>query len=437
MLLNLPWKEAAEFRTRAREQLDILLQLHHKPIMTFIPPKNLERRALWLMAMVQFINIWDFMIVMPLGPDFANRLHIDTSHLGWIVGSYSISAALIGIVSARFLDRFDRKRVLLFNLCGLMLSTLSMIFARNLTQLIITRIITGLFGGPMGASALAVIADVFPPERRGEAIGKVFGAFSIASVIGVPLALEIARQFGLRAPFIAISFVAALTVIAIYRYLPPMRKHLENKAASDISLFDSLRHNPATLPALLMTATGLFGAFILIPNISAHVQQNMGYPRAWLGLLYFCGGIAALITMRFVGKISDRIGYSITSLYATIGLFFAITIGFYAQVKAVPVVIIFILFMMGMSTRNVTINALLTKIPKPNERAGFMSLVSAMQHLMTGLGALFSTLLLTETADHKLAGIDNLALISMISFAVSAAVMFRIERLIVRCNIAN
>ena len=93
--------------------------------------------------------------------------------------------------------------------------------------------------------------------------------------------------------------------------------------------------------------------------------------------------------------------------------------------------------MMGMSTRNVTINALLTKIPKPNERAGFMSLVSAMQHLMTGLGALFSTLLLTETADHKLAGIDNLALISMISFAVSAAVMFRIERLIVRCNIAN
>src|SRR5437016_2464590 len=126
-----------------------------------------ERRVLLLMALVQFINIWDFMIVMPLGPDFAAALGISAGHIGWISGSYSIAAAIAGVASARFLDRFDRRNVLLFSLAGLTVATFSMIMARSLGQLIATRMITGMFGGPLIAASLAVIADVFPEHRRG------------------------------------------------------------------------------------------------------------------------------------------------------------------------------------------------------------------------------------------------------------------------------
>lgn len=384
------------------------------------------------MALVQFINIWDFMIVMPLGPDFGLQLNIATADLGWIVGGYSISAALVGIVSARFLDCFDRRFVLLFNLAGLMFSTLAMVLARNLSELILLRVITGMFGGPMIASSLAIISDVFPPQRRGEAMGKVFGSFSIASIVGVPLSLEIAHYFGLSAPFIVISAVAAMTIVAIYHFLPPMRGHLDKQSGNDLHLFASLRHNPCSIPALVMTATGVFGAFLIIPNISAHVQMNMGYPRDGLGLLYFCGGMAALITMRLVGKISDRIGYAKTSFYATLLLFVPLFFGYFLQTPEFPVIMVFVLFMMCMSTRNVTINALLSKIPKPEERAGFMSLMSAMQHLMTGAGALCATLMLSETAQHKLAGMDHVAVIAMVTIGISAAVMFRIERLLAK-----
>src|SRR4051812_4770908 len=95
-----------------------------------------ERRVLLLMALVQFINIWDFMIVMPLGPDFARALGIGAEHIGWISGSYSISAAIVGVLSARFLDRFDRRSVLLYNLSGLTLATSAMMLAHTLPQLI-------------------------------------------------------------------------------------------------------------------------------------------------------------------------------------------------------------------------------------------------------------------------------------------------------------
>jgi predicted MFS family arabinose efflux permease len=390
--------------------------------------KRFERRVLLLMALVQFTNILDFMIVMPLGPDFARSLGIDAGHIGWIAGSYSIAAAITGVAIARFLDRFDRRSVLLFSFSALAVTTMAMITAHTLSQLIAIRIITGVFGGPTIASSLAVIADVFPEQRRGEAMGKVLGSFSIASIIGVPLALEIARMWGWRSPFIAVSILAAITVLTIRVYLPPLRHHIELQK-DNRSVFYSLRHNRAMLPSFIMTATGLFASFLIIPNISAHVQENMGYPRAWLGLLYFCGGSAAFFSMRLAGKLSDRIGYGHTSLYATIGLAVILYVGFYAQIHTIPILLVFVGFMICMSTRNVTISALLSEIPAPQERAGFMSLNSAVQHLMSGVGSMCSTFLLVETPDGRLSGMDHVTLIAIVGFALSMWMMLWVEKI--------
>jgi predicted MFS family arabinose efflux permease len=393
--------------------------------------KRFERRVLLLMAMVQFINIWDFMIVMPLGPDFARALGISVGHIGWIAGSYSISAAIVGIIAARFLDRFDRRSVLLFNLTGLMIATFSMIMARNLTELIAVRVVTGMFGGQAIASSLAVIADVFPEQRRGEALGKVFGSFSIASVVGVPLGLEIAQLFGWQAPFIAISLVAAATIATMRLQLPPLRMHLKNRDPAHLPpLFADLLRDPAVPFACLLSASNFFAMFMLIPNISAHVQENMDYPRQWLGLLYFSGGAAAFFSMRLAGKYSDRAGYAKTALYATCGLWLTVYLWFYLQTRLIPIVGMFVVFMICSSTRNITSNALISRIPKPYERAGFMSLMSSVQHLMSGAGAMCGTLLLKETPAHRLAGMHKVALLAMVAFAVMPMMMFHIEKIV-------
>jgi predicted MFS family arabinose efflux permease len=405
--------------------------------MPLTPEARFERRVLLLMALVQFINIWDFMIVMPMGPDFAHALGIDLGHIGWIAGSYSISASIIGIFSARYLDRFDRRSVLILTLSGLVVATMAMTLASTLAELIIVRAVTGLFGGVMIASSMAIISDVFPPQRRGEAVGKVFGSFSVASVIGVPLGLEIASRMGWWSPFVVISVMAALTVVMVVASLPPMRGHLVPAPEGQPPFFASLRLNPATVPALLMTAFGLFASFLIIPNISAHVQQNMGYPREHLGMLYLVGGCAAFFSMRYVGRKSDQIGYARMAMYATAGLWLALFVGFYAQIQAVPILAVFVLFMITMSTRNVTINALISKIPKPHERAGFMALVSSMQNLMAGLGSLAGTLLLSQGGDNRLLGMDHVALLAIVFFGISTCIMFRIEKIVRRTQESN
>ena len=66
-----------------------------------------ERGIIALVGAVQFINTLDFMMVMPLAPDFAESLNIPPSSIGIIGGSYTLAAACAGIIASFFLDRFD------------------------------------------------------------------------------------------------------------------------------------------------------------------------------------------------------------------------------------------------------------------------------------------------------------------------------------------
>ena len=93
-----------------------------------------ERLLIFLVGAVQFVNILDFMMVMPLGPDFARALGISTAHLGLIAGSYMAAAAIAGIVGARFLDRFDRRKALGVALFGLVAGTAAGALAQGLAR---------------------------------------------------------------------------------------------------------------------------------------------------------------------------------------------------------------------------------------------------------------------------------------------------------------
>src|SRR5215471_18401263 len=84
--------------------------------------------AEWLLLLVlgavQFTNVMDFIIVMPLGPQFMRELVISPQQFGFMVSVYGFSASFAGLLAAWFLDRFDRKKALLFLYGGFTLGTL-------------------------------------------------------------------------------------------------------------------------------------------------------------------------------------------------------------------------------------------------------------------------------------------------------------------------
>lgn len=406
-----------------------------------------ERAIVLLVAMVQFVNILDFMMVMPMGPDFAAALGIPLSRLGLIGGSYTLSAMVSGLVGSLFLDRFGRRNALLVSMLGLVVGTALGGFAGGFTTLLVARVIAGAFGGPATAVSMSIISDTVPAERRGQAMGVVMGAFSLASVFGVPLGLELARRGGWRLPFFAVAALGLFGTAVGAALLPPLRGHLERQALRSDGLAGTYRDAPRTetvarpasgaldlvrrptvLLAYAMTACAMLGAFVLIPNISPYLIRNLSYPRDRLGLLYLCGGLSSFVVLQFAGRLVDRFGGLRVAAPATVLVAWVVFEGFGRARPWMPAVAVFVLWMTSMSFRNVAMQTAASRVPSAAERARFMSLQSAVQHGSSALGAMLSTLLLTEGSDHRMVGMPRLAAVAIALFATMPFLLSAVER---------
>jgi len=363
-------------------------------------------------------------MVMPLGPDFAQALGIATSKIGLVGGSYTAAAACSGILGAMFLDRYDRRVALGFAMMGLVVGTALGGFAQGLGSMILARVMAGCFGGPATSLSLAVIADTVPPARRGKALGKVMGAFSVASVLGVPLGLELARAFSWRAPFFAVALLGSLLSVAALWFMPPMRSHLASAKRNSTAPLPPLL-NRLTLLSLTNTALIMLGVFAVVPNISAFVQHNLGFPRERIGFLYLVGGIASFVAMRIVGSFVDRIGAARMVALGTCIYGVALYTGFIQPLRFLPVLFVFTLLMLSGSVRMVPMQTLASRVPRPQQRARFMSVQSSVQHLASAIGAMGASAFLVTQPSGALVGLDRLAWLAL---ALASVVPFTARR---------
>jgi len=389
-----------------------------------------EPRLLFLISAVQFVNILDFMMVMPLGPDFAKDLGIPVTALGLIGGSYTAAAAVSGVVASRFLDRFDRRPALALTMLGLVIATALGGFAQDLPSLVAARVLAGIFGGPATSLALSIVADVIPAERRGRALGTIMGSFSVATVVGLPAGLELARLGSWRTPFFAVAAMGLVVAAGAVFMMPKLTLHLASARATAQRPLGVFLSDPAVMVSLVTTATVMFAGFSVVPNISTYIQHNMHYPRDNLSVLYFAGGGVSFITMRLIGRYVDSLGAPRMSAIGTLLFVGILFLTFVIEWRAMPVILLFIVFMSGMAIRNVSMSTLSTRVPAPYERARFMSMQSAVQHIASASGAFVSSLILTERPDHGLSGMPTVTSISILLALLLPVLLAQCERLV-------
>ena len=100
--------------------------------------------AIILLALTQFTVVLDFMVMSPLGDMLMKSMELTTRQFGFAVSGYAISAAVSGLLTAGFADRFDRKKLLLFFYIGFIGGTLFCGLSTTYFMLLMARIITGL-----------------------------------------------------------------------------------------------------------------------------------------------------------------------------------------------------------------------------------------------------------------------------------------------------
>ena len=106
------------------------------------------KRELWLLltlAGIQFTHIVDFMVMMPLGPQFTQLFNISDAKFGLLVSAYTFSAGASGLLASFYVDRFSRKKLLLTLYALFALATLACGLAQSYNTLMLARIAAGAF----------------------------------------------------------------------------------------------------------------------------------------------------------------------------------------------------------------------------------------------------------------------------------------------------
>jgi predicted MFS family arabinose efflux permease len=351
------------------------------------------RRELWLLitlAGIQFTNILDFMIMMPLGPQFTALFGISDAQFGLLVSAYTLAGGASGLLASTYIDKFGRKRLMLVLYGFFALSTLACGLAPTYGALMMARVAAGIFGGVLSSLSQTIVGDAIPFERRGRAMGIVMTSFSVSTVAGVPIGLFMAAHLGWHAPFFGIAFLCLLLMLFAALTLPVLDAHLALHAPSSAwqrireTLVDRNHQRAFVLSALMM-----FAGFTVIPYITIYMQSNVGLRPDQVPYIYLVGGVATLFTARWFGRLTDSFGkFQTFRVLATAVVVPMVAITLVPRAPIYAVLVVTTLFFICMSGRMIPGMAILTSAGNPTMRGTFMTLNSAVQSAAMGLAAL-------------------------------------------------
>lgn len=376
--------------------------------------KNLnERLLLFILAAIQFTNIVDFMIMMPMGDILQKQLNISPGQYGWLVSSYGLAAGVTAFAGVFYLDNLDRKKALIAAYFGFMIGTLSSAIIPNTSNpelnyylFIGTRVLTGLTGGLLGGLVLSIVGDVIPLERRGRAMGTITIAFSLASIIGMPLTLTLVDIFhnNWHVPFYFVSSLSLPIWIIAFKAIPPMNAHLHQRSVqyNRLDTIKSIFATPEQRSALLFTMLLVLGQFTVVSFLTPYNINNVGLSQNQIKYIYLVGGVCTVASGYMIGKLVDKYGrFRIFTIFAFISI---IPIAISTNMPQVPLWVVLMnagLFFTVISGRMIPANTIVTAVVDPKNRAGFMSLNSAAQSFASGSSAAIAGMIVVQHSEHS------------------------------------
>jgi predicted MFS family arabinose efflux permease len=389
-----------------------------------------QKWVIGLLTFLQFTIILDFMILSPLGAVLMPGLKISPAQFGLVVSVYAFSAGVSGIAAAGFADRFDRKRLLLVFYAGFVAGTLMCGVAHAYGFLLLARTITGVFAGVVGSTVFAITTDLFAYQVRGRVMGILQTAFAASNVVGVPLALALSNRWGWNAPFLLIVAVGALVGAAALRYLRPIDAHL--RLHPDRSPVRHVLHTVSTrryLQGFAASALLATGGFMLMPYTSAFLVHNLGIEFGQLPLVYMITGACSIVAGPLIGRAADAAGKFVVFCFGCAATITMVLI--YTHLGVTPlglVILVNSLLFVGVFSRIISAQALISAIPAPADRGAYMSISSSIQQISGGFAAIVGGLIVSESASGALEHFDILGYVLVGTTLITLVMMYFISR---------
>ena len=278
-------------------------------------------KRLSLLMAVAFVDMIGLMMVFPLLPLYALRLHADPATIGVLSASFPIAQLASSPVWGRVSDRYGRRPALLVGLTASAIAYVIFGFASTLWLLFLSRFVQGLGGGTTGV-AQAYVADTMAPSERAKGLGWLSAATSAGVIFGPALGSFAARA-GETAPGLVAAALCVVNALFAWKWLPESRVPAARASTPSgrqvpppeprsvrEAMWEVVRHPRSPVAHLIWIYAVAMLAYNATPPIFAlYLSERFGITKQNIGYFFLIfGGVGVLMRLFAVGWINDRLG---------------------------------------------------------------------------------------------------------------------------------
>jgi len=266
------------------------------------------RRPLWtkaflVTALSNLLLFFSFQMLIPTIPTHVAQLGGDDFQVGLVIGIFTISSLLTRPFAGKALDRLGRKHVLFVGLSICVLTIAGYSYLAAIALILAARFVHGIGWGMSTTSLGTVIADIIPPERRGEGMGYYGLSNTFAMALAPLTGLWIMNQYGFHRVLLLSTCMALLSLLSslFISYSKPLKT---TSAASQPRLLDRFVERSALLPSMLLYFTAVcYGGIVTFITLFG---RETGIAN--VGWFFLCNASMVLIVRPVTGVLFDRKG---------------------------------------------------------------------------------------------------------------------------------
>ncbi|MCJ7515501.1 MAG: MFS transporter [Dehalococcoidia bacterium] len=307
--------------------------------------KNSLAYTLITLYIVAFVGFAGFSFMFPVIPLYATELGASVSQVGVIVATTSYVAAFFLIPFGMLSDRFGRQKLLLGGLLVFTLTPLLYPLAHSTGQLILVRAIHGLAAAAFLPTAIALVVDLTPYNRRGTAIGWYTASLQLGLMAGPITGGFLASRFGYNAAFYGCAAISFVGLALAFSRLRDIAQEPVVTPEVTISPWGWLGHPLAIAvmlaPLLVALGSGTIGSYIPLYGL------DFGMTEADAGAIITAVYASSAVLRAPAGRLADRVDRKLL-LIGGVGLS-AIAVSLFSFFHGLPqFILIGIIFGIGM-----------------------------------------------------------------------------------------
>jgi len=243
----------------------------------------------------------ELMIVGILNP-IADSLRVSVGTAGQLVTGYALGIAIGSPILTALTNKLGRRAVVIVAVIIYVLSSATVLLTTSYDLFLVARILAGVMHGVIIGSSFSIATQVVPAQKRGQAIGIVFGGLSVATVLGVPLGTLVGQLLGWQAAFIAVVVMGAVALVSLLLFLPNTK--------NDVQLSLKAQSRAAFTPGVIITLlTGLLimgSQFTMLTYLEPFLTNSTHVHGSMVSAFLFMYGTACAIGTFVGGKLADK-----------------------------------------------------------------------------------------------------------------------------------